>query len=233
MKRFLLSMLVALLTLSASAKIDVDFSSRFDEGTNTITAPSGWGWYTSAGLSDNYEIMECDYLYIKYSSSFNFSLIIQDMGWQNAYVVNCNSTDNEAYIKLTPGAFPGFTQVVIQNHSEGSIDIEKLYFCSEEEFYNPAPDDLEGARANLMEIYMRYQKLQDKYVAGTGFGNYPEELVQAFNDALNAALILDDNEGQNLTVEQLNAMSQAIVDAYKALEAGRFATYPPMVTTAS
>ena len=67
--------------------------------------------------------MECDYLYIKYSSSFNFSLIIQDMGWQNAYVVNCNSTDNEAYIKLTPGAFPGFTQVVIQNHSEGSIDI--------------------------------------------------------------------------------------------------------------
>lgn len=226
MKRFLLSMLVALLTLSASAKIDVDFSSRFDEGTNTITAPSGWGWYTSAGLSDNYEIMECDYLYIKYSSSFNFNLIIQDMGWQNAYVVNCSSTDNEAYIKLTPGAFPGFTQVVIQNHSEGSIDIEKLYFCSEEEFYNPAPDDLEGARANLMEIYMRYQKLQDKYVAGTGFGNYPEELVQAFNDALNAALILDGNEGQDLTVEQLNAMSQAIVDAYRALEAGQIRYLP-------
>ena len=219
-------MLAALLWMGASAKIDVDYSNRYDEGTNTITAPSGWGWYTSASLSNNYEIAECDYLYIKYSASCNFNLLIQDTSWQNIYSVTCHASENEAYIKLVPGAYPAYSQLVIQNHSEGSITIEKLYFCSEQEFYNPAPDDLDGARQNLIDIYTRYQKLQGKYQVGTDYGCYPEELVKAFDEALDAALIFDTEAGEQLSVEQFNALAQAIVDAYRALEAGQIRYQP-------
>lgn len=226
MKRFLLSLLAVLLWLGASAKIDVDYSNRFEQGTNTIVATSGWGWYTSVSLSSNYEITECDYLYIKYSATCNFNLLVQDTNWKNVYSVTCKSSENEAFIKLVPGAYPAYSQLVIQNHSEGSITIEKLYFCTEQEFLNPSPENLEEARQNLIDIYSRYQKLQDICKAGTDYGCYPEELVQAFNDALNAALILDTDAGEQLSVEQLNSLSQAIVDAYRALEAGQIRYQP-------
>ena len=157
MKRILTCLFAMLLALVANAKVDIDYSSRFEEGTNTINCTSAWGWH-SVGLGSTFEIEEAEYLYISYESSCNFNLILQDENWQNAYSVICKMDETEGYIKLTPGAFPYFSCVVIQNHAEGEITINKIYFCSEDEFYNPAPDDLEGARANLIEIYLRYQK---------------------------------------------------------------------------
>lgn len=220
MKRTLL-FLLALLTFSvANAKVDIDFSSRFEEGTNTIHCTAAWGWH-NVMLGSNYQVEEAEYLYIQYEASCNFSLILQDQNWQNCYSVTCSADAKEGYIKLTPGAYPEYTCVVIQNHSEGEITIKKIYFCSEEEFYNPAPDNIDEARQNLVDIYMRYQPLLDTFPLGDDYGQYPTDLYQAFVEAMNAALIMDDEAGQVLTVEQLNAMSQAIVDAYKALLAGK------------
>ncbi len=219
MKRILLSLFAFMLTLVAGAKTDVDFSSRFEEGTNTIFCTSAWGWYNV--LLGEYQVEEAEYLYISYEASCNFNLILQDSNWQNAYSVTCSADAKEGYIKLTPGAYPEFSCVVIQNHSEGEITIKKIYFCSEEEFYNPAPDNVEEARQNLIDIYMRYLPLLDTFPLGDDYGQYPADLYDAFVSAMNAALILDSDEGKNLTTEQLNAMSQAIVDAYKALIAAK------------
>lgn len=225
MKRILLSMLIALTALSASAKTDVDFSSKYDEGTQTINALSAWGWYNV--MLQDYQVAECEYLYIQYESSCNFNLILQDKNWQNAYSVTCKASDTEAFIKLTPGAHEYYSCVVIQNHSEGQITIKKCYFCSEEEYFNPAPDDIEEAKENLAEIYLRYQKQIDNFTVGNDYGCYPEELFTAFSNALDAALILDNEEELNkLNAEQLNALSQAIVDAYKALVAGKILYLP-------
>ena len=221
MKRILTCLFAAIMTLLANAKVDVDYSSRFEEGTNTIQCTSAWGWH-SVTLGSEYEVMDAEYLYISYEASCNFNLILQDPNWQNAYSVTCSADNNEGYIKLTPGAYPSYSCIVIQNHAEGEITINKIYFCSEDEFYNPAPDDLDGARTNLIDIYLRYQKLLDQFVAGDDYGQYPADLYQKFVDALDAALILDDEaKSKDLTVEQLNAMSQAIVDAYKALIAAK------------
>ena len=225
MKRILLSLLVTMISVMASAKTDVDFSSKYDEGTQTITALSGWGWYNV--MLQDYQVAECEYLYIQYESSCNFNLILQDPNWQNAYSVTCNASDSEAFIKLTPGAYASYSCVVIQNHSEGQITINKCYFCSEDEFFNPAPDDLEGARENLAEIYLRYQKQIDNFLVGNDYGCYPEELFTAFSNALDAALVLDNTEElDKLNAEQLNALSQAIVDSYKALVAGKIMYLP-------
>lgn len=221
MKRLFTCLFAMLLTLVVNAKVDIDYSSRFEEGTNTINCTSAWGWH-SVNLGSSFEIEEAEYLYISYESSCNFNLILQNENWQNAYSVVCRMDETEGYIKLTPGAVPYFSCVVIQNHAEGEITINKIYFCSEDEFYNPAPDDLEGARANLIEIYLRYQKYLDQFEVGEDYGQYPADLYQTFSDAVNAALIMDNEEEmEKLTVEQLNAMSQAIVDAYKALVAAK------------
>ena len=209
-----------LLTLAAGAKVDIDYSSRFEEGTNTIRCAEAWGWH-SVMLGSTYQVAEAEYLYIQYEASCNFNLILQDQNWQNCYAATCSADAKEAYIKLTPGAYPEYSCVVIQNHAEGEITIKKIYFCSEEEFFNPAPDDPDEARQNLVDIYMRYQPLLDTFPLGTDYGQYPVELYQAFVEAMNAALILDTDEGRDLTVEQLNAMSQKIVDSYKALLAGK------------
>lgn len=213
------------MVLSVHAKVDIDFSSRFEEGTSTIQCTSAWGWHNV--LLSEYEVADAEYLYISYEASCNFNLILQDPDWQNAYSVTCIAEDGEGYIKLTPGAYPSFSCVVIQNHSEGEITIKKIYFCSEEEFYNPAPDDWDGARQNLIDIYLRYQKLQGNFVAGDDYGQYPADKIAAFDAALEAALILDDEaKSKDLTVEQLNAMSQAIIDAYKALLASQILYLP-------
>lgn len=219
MKKFLLTLFALTAMLTAKAVVNVDFSSRFEEGTNTIQCLSSWGWYSV--MLGEYQVEEAEYLYISYEASCNFNLILQDSNWQNAYSVTCSADAREGYIKLTPGAYSGFSYMVIQNHSEGEITINKLYFCSEEEFYNPAPDNVEEARQNLIDIYMRYRPLFDTFPLGDDYGEYPADLYDAFVNAMNAAQILDTDEGQELTTEQLNAMSQAIVDAYKSLLAAK------------
>ena len=220
MKRILTCLLAIAMTLFANAKTDIDFSANFAEGTNTISATSAWGWYQA--MIGDYEIEEADYLYIQYDASCNFNLIIQNLSWKTVYQVTCKMEENEGYIKLSSDVRPPFASIIIQNHSEGEITINKLYFCSEDEFFNPAPGDLEGARANLIDIYVRYQKYLDQFQVGDDYGQYPVELYQKFADALEAALVMDNQEEmEKLTVEELNALSQAIVDAYKALVAAK------------
>lgn len=219
MKRFLLVMLTALMALGASAKTDVDYSSRFAEGTNTIEATSSWGWH-KVDLK-GYEVAEAEYLYIKYEASCDFEFILQDPNWQTCYKVTCSKDATEGYLKLEPNKYPSYSCVVIQNHSEGSITVNKIYFCSEEEFYNPNPEGQDEARQNLVDTYVRYQAKLGDFPVGTDYGTYPEDLFKAFEDAVNAALIMDTPEGVNMTAEQYNALAQAIVDAYRALIAAK------------
>ena len=116
MKKFLLTLFALTAMLTAKAVVNVDFSSRFEEGTNTIQCLSSWGWYSV--MLGEYQVEEAEYLYISYEASCNFNLILQDSNWQNAYSVTCSADAREGYIKLTPGAYSGFSCMVIQNHSE-------------------------------------------------------------------------------------------------------------------
>lgn len=109
-------MLTALITIGASAKTDVDYSSRFAEGTNTIEATSSWGWH-KVDLK-GYEVAEAEYLYIKYEASCDFEFILQDPNWQTCYKVTCSKDATEGYLKLEPNKYPSYSCVVIQNHSE-------------------------------------------------------------------------------------------------------------------
>ena len=218
MRKLFFTLFVLLPMAMTNAKVNVDFSSKFEEGTNTINCLSSWGWYSTS--LNGFEIEECEYLYIQYDASCNFNLILRDENWQTAYSVTCKSTDKEAFIQLAEGK-KTFADVVLQNHAVGAITVNKFYFCTETEFYNPAPDDLEEARDNLAEIHTRYLPYLDDTMVGDGYGMYPSALYEAFATAMTAAEVLDTEEGKNLTVEELNALSQAIVDAYRALVAGK------------
>ena len=129
MKKLILLLSVLLLPLLCSAKVEIDFSSRFDEGTKTITCLSSWGWF-STNLQA-FEVEECDYLYLDYSSTCNFNLILQNESWQNQYQLSCSSGDHEVVIRLTD--VRKFSCVVLQNHSEGEITVNDIYFCTADE----------------------------------------------------------------------------------------------------
>ncbi|MBO7498936.1 MAG: hypothetical protein J6T64_07070, partial [Bacteroidaceae bacterium] len=230
MKRFLLFLIVCAAAITgAQARYDVDYSTRVDDPEdpecNTITAASGWGWYNI--FTSSWDVMDYEYLYIKYESTCNFNLVVQDTNWQNLYSVTCSSDATEAYIKLVPHAVDYYTCVVIQNHAAGVIVIDKFYFCTANEFFNPAPEDLEEARENLINIRTRYEAILPNFTPGTGYANYSPEAYQALQAALTAAAEAQDGEGGDaLTAEQLNALAQAIVDAYRALIETKVPYYP-------
>ena len=230
MKRFLLFLIVCAAAITgAQARYDVDYSTRVDDPEdpecNTITAASGWGWYNI--FTSSWDVMDYEYLYIKYEATCNFNLVVQDTNWKNLYSVTCSSTATEAYIKLVPHAVDYYTCVVIQNHSAGTITIDKFYFCTADEFFNPAPEDLEEARENLLNIRARYEAMLPGFTPGTGYGNYPPDLYQALSEALVSAAEAQDGEGgEDLTSAELNALAQAIVDAYRALVDAKIPYYP-------
>lgn len=225
MKKLTLLLLALLPVVTASAKIEIDLSERFDEGTNTITCTSAWGWHNA--FLQGFEVEECDYLYLDYSSTCNFNLILQNESWQNQYQLTCSSGDHEVVIPLTD--VRRFSCVVLQNHSEGEITVNQLYFCTEREYLYPEPEDMEEARENLSHTYMQYLDYSFKLTPGDSYGEYPQDLFDAFQAALDAALILDDsdqNYGYDLTVEQINALAHNIVNTYLALAAAKI-TYMP------
>ena len=230
MKRLLLFLIVCVAAITgAQARYDVDISTRVDDPSDpecrTITAENGWGWYNI--FTSSWDVMDYEYLYIKYESSCNFNLVVQDTNWKNLYSVTCSSTATEAYIKLVPHAVDYYTCVVIQNHSAGTITIDKFYFCTADEFFNPAPEDLEEARENLLNIRARYEAMLPGFTPGTGYGNYPPDLYQALSEALVSAAEAQDGEGgEDLTSAELNALAQAIVDAYRALVDAKIPYYP-------
>ena len=209
------------LSIMGHAKVEIDYSSRFEEGTNTINCLSAWGWYNV--MLGGFEIEECDYLYLEYESSTNFNLILQDENWQTCYSVTCKATETEGLIRLEPGK-KTFSCVVIQNHAEGMITVKQIYFCTEQEYLYPDPQEMEAARANLSHIYQRYLDFSAGMVPGDEYGQYPQTLWDAFQAALEAALILDEedkNYGYDLSVDEINGLSHAIVDTYLALVAGK------------
>lgn len=230
MKRILLTLIVCAAAITgAQARYDVDYSTRVDDPEdpecNTITAASGWGWYNI--FTSSWDVMDYEYLYIKYESTCSFNLVVQDTNWQNLYSVTCSADATEAYIKLVPHAVDYYTCVVIQNHAAGVIAIDKFYFCTADEFFNPAPDDLDEARENLINIRARYEAMLPDFTPGTGYANYSPEAYEALQAALSAAAEAQDGEGgADLTAEQLNALAQAIVDAYRVLIETKVPYYP-------
>lgn len=222
MRKILLSLLAMVLAVTASARQDIDFSSQFTEGTNTIESDA-WGW-KSVHTYSMADLVNYDYLYIKYESDVNFNFLLQDENWKTCYQIQCNSADHEAYIKLEPGAYSQYTCVVIQPHAAGFVTVDAVYFCSESEFLYPDPQEMEAARENLLTMYTRYSKYTGSFTPGTEYGQYPEDLYTAFLNALEAALILDDaskNFGYDLSIDQVNALSHNIVDTYMALAAAQ------------
>ena len=222
MRKILLSLLAMVLAVTASARQDIDFSSQFSEGTNTIESDA-WGW-KSVHTYSMADLVNYDYLYIKYESDVNFNFLLQDENWKTCYQIQCNSADHEAYIKLEPGAYSQYTCVVIQPHAAGFVTVDAVYFCSESEFLYPDPQEMEAARENLLTMYTRYSKYTGTFTPGTEYGQYPEDLYNAFLNALEAALILDDaskNFGYDLSIYQVNALSHNIVDTYMALAAAQ------------
>ena len=229
MKRIYFLLAVALTVVGASARTDVDFSSRLDDPNdpecNTITAENAWGWYNV--FLQSYDVMDYAYLYIRYESTCSFNLILQNPNWQNAYSVVCTADATEGWIKVVPHAMDYYSCVVIQNREAGVITLHDLYFCTEDEFFNPAPEDLEAARENLLRIRARYEGLLPTFTPGVGYGCYPPELCQALADALAAAAAAQDGEGGTaLTATELNALAQAIVDAYRAAVGAKKLYYP-------
>lgn len=221
MKKVLLSFIALAFSFMANARVDIDFSSRFEEGTNTIHCLSAWGWNNV--IINQLEIEDCDYLYIEYESSCNFNLILQDQDWQTNYQQTCLATATEGLIRLEAGK-KTFSCVVVQNHAEGDITIKNIYFCTEHEYLYPDPQEMEAARANLVFIYWRYLNLSDGILPGDDYGQYSQELFDAFQAALEGALILDEpskNYGYDLSVDEINALSHAIVDTYLALLASK------------
>lgn len=217
MKRMFLLLLALLPALVGNARVNVDFSAHFEEGTTTIKCDEAWAW--KSVMLQGVDATACDYLVLDYESSCSFNLILQNASWEEAYKMTCASGQGEALIELTSGN-KTFASVVIQNTAPGDINIKEMYFCTEHEYLYPDPQDLEAARDNLIKIYQRYQALSYDMLPGEDFGTYPAELVNALTAALDGALILDDasqNYGNDLTVDELNAMAHAIVDAYLAL----------------
>ena len=222
--RFLSALLaLCLVGMNAQAYTDLDFSQYYDEESTTITA-SAWAWYNV--MLQDYDVMDYSYLYIEYESTCNFNLILQNPNWQNAYSVTCNASDTEAAIKVIPQAFSHYSCAVIQPQSEGFITINKLIFCTEQEYLNPAPNDDAAALANLQKICNRYAPYLDKYVPGTGYGNYPAALCDALRQALEEAKAATAEGADALTAEQYNALAQSIVDAWKAVSEAKILYLP-------
>lgn len=225
MKKLFLLMMALLPALAANAKIEIDFSDHFDEGTNTITCVNAWEWHNP--FLTGWDIEECDYLYLDYSSTCSFNLILQNESWQNAYQLNCASGAHEVVIPLTDTK--KFSCLVIQNHAPGEINVNQIYFCTEHEYLYPEPTDMEEARENLSRTYMRYLEFSYTITPGDAYGQYPQDLYDAFQTALDKALILDDyeqNYGYNLSVDEINALSHAIVKAYLALKDAKISYLP-------
>ena len=225
MKKLILLLLALLPTLTNQARVDVDFSSHFDEGTTTISCASAWGWYSV--FLQGVDVEDCDYLCLNYSASCNFNLVVQNESWQNQYQLTCESGAHEVVIPLTD--VRKFSCVVIQNHAEGEITVNKACFCTEQEYLYPEPTDVGEARQNLSDTYKRYYEYSFTLTPGEDYGQYPQDLWDAFVQALDGALVLDDSEqnyGEDLSAEQLNALSHAIVRTYLALAAAKN-TYLP------
>lgn len=80
-------------------------------------------------------------------------------------------------------------------------------------------DPVDVALAELSDVYIKYEPYgfegSTPFTAGTAPGDYAESAVDAFNEALTAAL---DLEGQSdITVEQVENAIKAIEDAYAAV----------------
>ena len=73
------------------------------------------------------------------------------------------------------------------------------------------------ALADLAALYKQYEDFKSKFTVGDKPGQYSEEAVQAFLDALEDANADGPDFDNTLSVEDLKALGQALVDAYEAV----------------
>ena len=81
-----------------------------------------------------------------------------------------------------------------------------------------AVSDLDAAIHELTDLYFAYEGYQDDFVSNIGTlpGQYPAEYVEAFVNALDAALTIDDRYAE-LTVEDVRGMIEDIKTTYQAV----------------
>ncbi|MCD8302324.1 MAG: C10 family peptidase, partial [Prevotellaceae bacterium] len=79
-------------------------------------------------------------------------------------------------------------------------------------------DDHNIALLDCQNAYNKYKSYVGTFMTGTGVGCYDAEAVAAFELAVEAASVcLDDDMASNLSIEELNQLSQDMEDAYNAL----------------
>lgn len=85
---------------------------------------------------------------------------------------------------------------------------------------------LDEAIRELEDTYMQYEQYSGQFEVGTEPGQYGEAEVQAFEKALLAAyeageMAQDPDQAEQWTAEMLNAVRQALIDAYNAVIASQ------------
>ncbi len=101
--------------------------------------------------------------------------------------------------------------------SENINDVALLYNWTIVVERDETVSDRDLALAELFTIYAEYVNYVGYFTAGTDPGCYGAEEVAAFEAAMAAAADADGPDAESLTIEDLEAMGQAIIDAYEAV----------------
>ncbi len=83
-------------------------------------------------------------------------------------------------------------------------------------------DEISERDAAILEceyVYSQYAPYSGTFVAGTTAGCCDPDAVEAFEAALVAAAEVDGPNADNLSIEEINALAQALIDAYEAVVA--------------
>ena len=82
-------------------------------------------------------------------------------------------------------------------------------------------DDRSTALAELISVVQAYEGYLNQFVVAPGPGNYGEDEVTTFRNAIEEGHNVDGPMGDEYTAEQIKALTQAIKDAYEAVLASR------------
>ena len=82
-------------------------------------------------------------------------------------------------------------------------------------------DDRSTALAELISVVQAYEGYLTQFVVAPGPGNYGEDEVTTFRNAIEEGHNVDGPMGDEYTAEQIKALTQAIKDAYEAVLASR------------
>ncbi len=125
-----------------------------------------------------------------------------------------NSTDHD--YQLNRQGAGAYVVTYTQGQDYHANSLWNLYPVTFEE-----ASDYDLAYSACLSTYVEYRDYRDSFTTGTTYGCYGEEEVAAFQAALDAVAALDDvapdEEPVVLSVEELQALRQAIIDTYDAV----------------